>query len=139
MRQVNSTAIEVHDNILSNVVSQVQIFLPFNPVQSPSFDISVSSISDDFRRSHLDIIDNSMRAEDKLFEDYLSMETMNIRAYLSFLNLTHHNITNLNVDITEMRAEVRDIFGEEVNLSTTHGYVYYRIYENKPAVLATIV
>lgn len=55
--------LRVVDNVLTNVVSQVQIFLPFAPQKSPSMIVWVDSISNDFRRSHLDIIDTPMRPE----------------------------------------------------------------------------
>ena len=100
--------------------------------------IFVDSISNDFRRSHLDIIDSPMRPENALFDNHVDMDSMHIRAYLSFLNLTNHRINHLNVVITELRAELRKIEGVAINIRADHGYIYYRIYENEPAVLTRI-
>lgn len=92
--------------------------------------LHVDSISNDFRRSHLDILDSYMRPEGKLFDNHVEMDSLSIRAYLSFLNLTNHKINKLDVNITELRAEVRKIEGQSINIAAEHGYVYYRIYEN---------
>lgn len=53
---------------------------------------------------------------------------MYIGAYQAFLNLTHHEIEQLDINILEIRAEVRDIIGKSVNLKGEHGYIYYRAY-----------
>ncbi len=55
---MENTTLVVVDNILNNVVTQVQVKLPLAPVESPHLAINIESISDDFRRSHLDIVDD---------------------------------------------------------------------------------
>ena len=61
VQKVNDTTLIVSDQVLNTVVTQVQIHLPYAPVESPSLYILVGSVSDDFRRSHLDITDDHFR------------------------------------------------------------------------------
>lgn len=62
IQMVNATVLEVFDNVLNNVVTQVRVYLPLAPTYSPNLHIRVESIADDVRRSHLDIIDDHFRA-----------------------------------------------------------------------------
>lgn len=61
------------------------------------------------------------------------MTHLKIGAYQAFLNLTHHEIDYLEVNILEIRAEIRDIVGKNIKITGEHGYIYYRAYSESNA------
>ena len=93
----------------------------------PNMHIVSNSKADDNRRSHLDLTDGPIRNDKKNTGKYMNFENklLDITGYQAFVNLTDHKIGNLKVFLKELRAQFRGIQGQNVNITSLHGYIYY--------------